>query len=151
MAVDKGRTLYDAYYMLNQQNQPFFVSIEGDSIVARWKVMEPLWFDPRTISDGERTFTFTCTLNDKGKYKEIDTDKQSAKGVSFDSGKVTFGASSSSFKGHKADKSFSFGTAVDPVTGGLTMATSRFDTNLVKNAIRGFLAQYGWEKAGLFG
>lgn len=151
MATDKLTVLSQAPGALNRPNQPWQVTVEGDSIVARWKWMDAAWFSPHEVNDETRRFTFTVTLTDKGKWKEIDKTENKSAGVSMSGGKVGFGSSSSTFIGKSNQKSFSFGTGVNNQTGQAGVVGFKFDTTAVKKPIRDYLTACGWKKAGLFG
>ena len=151
MVVPKQQVLYDAQYVLNRPDQPFLVTVEGDSIVARWKWMDAIFFAPHEVNEEIRSYTFTATLNDKGKWKELDQSVQKSQGVQMNGGTLSFGSSSSSFKGKQTGKSFQFGLGVNNQTGEAGFVGFKYDTSLVKNYIRGYLTNCGWKKAGMLG
>ena len=151
MSVPKQQVLYDAPNVLNRPEQPWVVTVEGDSIVARWKWMDATFFAPTEINDETRNYSFTVTLNDKGKYKELDVTQEKTTSVGMSGGGLSFGTSSSSFKGKTTQKSFSFGVGQNNQTGEMGFVGFKFDTSLVKNQIRGYLESCGWKKAGMFG
>ena len=151
MFTEKQKVLYDAPFALNRPDQPWVVSVEGDAIVARWKWMDATFFAPTEINDETRNYSFTVVLDNKGKWKEIDQMEQKSSNVSMSGGTLSFGASSSSFKGKTTRKSFEFGVGQDKQTGQVGFIGFKFDTGIVKNAVRGYLTHCGWKKAGLFG
>ena len=67
MFTEKKKVLAEAPGALNKPEQPWEVTVQGDSIIARWKWMDATFFTPNEVSDETRAFTFTVTLNDKGK------------------------------------------------------------------------------------
>ncbi|WIY83396.1 hypothetical protein [Propionimicrobium sp. PCR01-08-3] len=151
MALDKQQVLAGAPAALNGEDKPWEVAVAGDSIVARWKWMDARFFGPGSVSDEQRDFTFTVTLKDNGKWKESDTSASRTTNVSMNGGKIGFGTSASSFKGHSTQKSVSFGIGQDKRDGSMGVVRSSLDTGLVKDAVRSYLSQCGWKKAGLFG
>jgi hypothetical protein len=151
MSVEKQQVLNDAPNVLNRPDQPWQVTVEGDSIVARWKWMDATFFAPNEVSDETRDYTFTVTLTDKGKWKELDKSEQKSSGVSMSGGTLSFGSSSSSFKGKQTTKSFEFGMGKNNQTGEVGLVGFKFDTSIVKKAVRDYLTNCGWKKAGLFG
>ena len=151
MFTDKQKVLYDAPFALNRPDQPWYVSVEGDAIVARWKWMDAMFFAPQEVDNETRNYTFTVTLDNNGKWKEIDVMERKSASAGSQGGKVGFGTSYSSFKGHASQKSFSFGVGQNNQTGQVGFIGFKFDTAVVKNAVRGYLTQCGWKKAGLFG
>jgi hypothetical protein len=149
--TDKHTVLAGAPGALNRLDQPWVVTVEGDSIVARWKWMDATFFAPAKVSNEVRDYAFTVTLTDKGKYKELDKTERKSGGVSMSGGKVGFGGSSQKFIGKTNAKSFSLGVGQNNQTGETGIIGFKFDTSLVKQPIRAYLEYYGFKKAGLFG
>jgi len=150
MPLDKITVLNQAPGALNRPDQPWYVTVEGDAIVGRWK-----WTDETSFSIGEVTkeiqeYTFTVILGDKGKYKEIDKTDEKSSGINMSNGKIGLGTSASTFKGKTNQKSFSFELGKDDKTGKLGVTVDKFDTTYVKQPIRAYLESCGWKKAGLF-
>ena len=151
MATDKQTVLSQAPWALNRPEQPWAVTVEGDSIVARWKWMDAAFFAPNEVNNEVKDYTFTVTLDNKGKWKELDRTEQKSSGLKMSGGGLSFGTSSNSFKGKTSQKSFSFGSGVNNQTGEAGLIRFKFDTSLVKKPIRAYLESHGWKKAGLFG
>lgn len=151
MRADKQQILADAPQVLNRDDLPWHVTVQGDSIVGAWKWMDARFFAPGSVSDEEREYVFTVTLQDNGKWKEVDSTTESTSSVRANGGKIGFGSSHSSFKGKTTQKSFSASFGRDKQTGETGMVSSKLDTTQLKDWIRGYLKQCGWKKAGLFG
>jgi len=151
MATDKQSMLYHAPTMLNQPDIPWVVTVEGDSIVARWKWMDATFFAPHEINDQVKQYTFSVTLNDDGTWRELDTTEEKSRDIKVGGGKVGFGTSKDMFKGKKSQKSFQFGIGKDNQTDEIGFISFKFDTTQVKQHLRGFMEANGWKKAGLFG
>ena len=149
--TDKQTVLAQAQGALNRPDQPWEVTIQGDSIVARWKWMDATFFAPHEVSNETKEFTFTVTLSDKGTWKELDKTENKATNVKMGGGKAGFGSSSSTFKGKTNQKSFQFGVGKNNQTGDAGVIGIKFDTTKVKQPIRDYLTSCGWKKAGLFG
>jgi hypothetical protein len=149
--MDKQQVLYNAYYQLNRPEQPWQVYIEGDAIVARWKWMDATFFAPHEVNDETRNYSFTVTLDNNGKYKELDQKQEKSTGIKMSGGGIGFGTSSSSFKGKTTQKSFQMGVGRNNDTGQIGIVAFKFDTTLPKQQIRGYLESNGWKKAGMFG
>ena len=49
---------------LNKPEQPWEVTVEGDSSVARWKWMDATFFGPGQVTDEAKSYTFIVTLDD---------------------------------------------------------------------------------------
>jgi hypothetical protein len=151
MFKPKQEILYEAPNVLNRPDQPWYITVEGDAIVARWKWMDAMFFSPAEINDETKNYTFTVALSDKGKWKELDEKEEKSKSVSMSGGTLSFGTSSSSFKGKTTQKSFEFGVGRNNQTGEMGFIGFKFDTEAVKKPIRDYLTSCGWKKAGLFG
>ena len=149
--TDKEMVLAQAPAALNRPDQPWEVTIEGDSIVARWKWMDAVFFAPQNVSNEIREFTFTVTLSSKGTWKELDKTENKSGGVKMSGGKLSFGSSSNTFKGKTNQKSIKFGVGRDNQTGETGVVGFSFDTTTVKQPVRDYLTACGWKKAGLFG
>ena len=151
MSTDKQTVLSQAPGALNSPSRPWEVFIDGDSIVARWKWMDATFFSPHEINDETRQFTYTVTLTNKGTWKETDASEKKSVGVQFSGGNLTFGSSSSTFKGKSTQKSVQFGIGRNNQTGEVGIVGFKFNTNTIKQPIRDYLTACGWKKAGLFG
>jgi len=151
MFTEKQKVLADAPEALNKADQPWEVTVEGDSIIARWKWMDATFFSPTGISDETKQFTFIVTLNDNGKWKESDKIEQKSEGIKMSGGKLSFGSSSNSFFGKTNQKSVEFSFGKNKQTGETGAIGFKLDTSLVKNSVRDYLTACGWKKAGLFG
>ena len=151
MFVEKEQVLAKAPDALNKPDQPWEATVEGDSIVARWKWMDATFFAPNEATNEAKTFTFTVTLDNKGKWKEIDKAENLSSGVKASGGKLSFGSSSNSFTGKTNQKSFQFGVGKNNQTGEAGLIGVKFDTAKIKQPIRDYLTECGWKKAGLFG
>ena len=151
MFMDKQRVLQQASMVLNRPDMPWVISVEGSSIVLRYRWDEPDFFDPTTIEniDELREFTFYFILGDNGQWKEKDQEVNKSKGVSFSGGVLSFGSSSNAFRGKTNQKSFSAGLGRKD-DGSMGLVTAKFDTTPAKEYVRGWLMSCGWTKAGLF-
>ena len=151
MALDKQQVLYWAPQSLNMPNQPWYVTVEGDAIIARWKWMDAVWFAPQEVSKEIQAYTFTVTLKDNGKYKEIDTTEKDSTSVSFSNGKIGFGTSKSGFVGKQTAKKAVYGIGMNSQTGEAGIVGFKYATETIKTPVRAYLEGHGWQKAGLFG
>ena len=151
MFTEKQKVLADAPGALNKPDLPWEVTVEGDSIVARWKWMDATFFAPDNVSKEVREYTFTVKLNDKGKWKEVDKTVNKSTGINVGGGKIGFGSSSSTFVGKTSQKSIQFGVGKNNQTGQAGIVGFKFETSAIKGPIRDYLKACGWTKAGLFG
>ena len=109
MPMDKNQVLLNAPAALNGSTLPFEVTVEGDSIVARWKWMDAAFFSPHEVNNETRQFAFTVTLTNKGTWKELDQTEKKSSGIRMQGGNLTFGGSKSTFAGKTNQKSIQFG------------------------------------------
>jgi len=151
MATDKQVLLREAPAALNQPGQPWYVTVEGDAIVTRWKWMDATFFAPHEVTSQVRDYMFTVTLKDNGKWQEKDTSTAKSGGVGFKNGQLSFGGSSSTFSGKQMGKSVQFGAGRNNQTGETGIVGFKFDTEQAKAPVRNWLTWHGWKKAGLFG
>ena len=149
--VDMHTVLMQAPGALNVPGRPWYVTVEGASIVARWNWMDATFFAPHELTDETRRYTFTVTLSENGKWKEIDVTENKSSGVKMGGGSIGFGSSSNSFKGKTSQKSFSLGMGQNNRTGQAGLIGFKFDTASVKQPIRDYLTSQGWKKSGMFG
>jgi len=151
MTTDKQSMLAYAAEMLNRPDIPWVVSVEGDSIIARWKWMDTTFFSAQEVNDDVREYSFTVTLDDKGKWHELDRTEEKTKDIGMEGGKLHLGGSTQKFAGKMNQKSFSVSIGRNNDTGNIGVNVFKFDTTQVKDEIRGWLEANGWKKAGLFG
>lgn len=145
MYTTKSQVLQDAPSALNKAGQPWEVSVEDDAIVARWRWKDATYFSPGSVSVETQNYTFTVTLGDNGKWKELDRTAGKSASVSGSGAKL----SASGFVGKTTQKSFEFGVGRNNKTGETGLITTKFDTTAVKKPIREYLTACGWKKAGL--
>jgi len=148
---EKQAVLANAPGALNRADRPWVVTVEGDSIIARWKWMDATFFAPHEINDETKQFTFIVTLTDKRTWKELDKTENKTSGVKMSGGKLSFGSSSRSFSGKSNQKSFSFGVGQNNQTGEAGLIAFKFNTTDVKKPVRDYLTACGWKQAGMFG
>jgi len=151
MFTDKASMLYHAPNMLNKPDIPWEITVEGDSIIARWKWMDAVFFALHEVTDEVRSYNFTVTLDDKGRFKEHDSTEATTKGIGVSGGTIGLGMSKEKFSGKKSQKSFQMGIGKDNESGAFGLINFKFDTTLVKQQIRSYLETNGWKKAGVFG
>ena len=113
--------------------------------------MDARFFTEGGISDEDKEFTFTVTLKDNGKWKEVDSTSSKISSIRMHNGKLSFSKDISFSKGKTYKKSISFGIGQDKESGKVGIVESRLDTSIIKKSIRDYLKQCGWKKAGLFG
>jgi hypothetical protein len=152
MLIEKQKVLEEAVNILNKADQPWQASVEGDSIVARWKWMDAVFFALNEVNNETKEYKFTVTLKDNGRWHENDTTEQKSVGVGFNGrGSLTFGGSKQMFSGKKIQKSIVIGLGKNKQTGEAGIIKFKFDTSIVKEPIRAYLTSCGWRKEGLFG
>ena len=148
MLVDKRQVLSDATVALNRDDLPWQVTVEGDSIIGRWRWMDARFFSPNSVSDNHKEYSFTVTLKDNGKWEEFDKKEEKSSKIKFGGGNLAVGAGSYI---KTSPKAISFGIGQTKKDDSFGAEQSTLYTVLIKAAIRGYLAQCGWKKYGLFG
>lgn len=144
--TDKSTVLANAQAELNKPDQPWEVTVEEDSIVARWKWMDATFFSPGKVSSETRNYSFIVTLRENGKWKEMDRTSSKSAFVSGTGAKF----SASGFVGKTSQKSIEISFGKNKQTEESGIIGFIFDTSLVKKPIRDYLKACGWKKAGLF-
>ena len=147
MIITKQSILENIQTDLNQSNQPWEVTIQGDSIVATWKWMDATFFSPNDITNEIKEYKFIVTLLDNYKWSEKDVSVQSD--VSVNTNGLSFGKSA--FVGHQSTKSFRIGFGKDNTSNEFGIIKAKFDTSEIKQAVRNYLTKCGWKKKGIFG
>jgi len=145
--TEKSKLLADAPDALNSPDQPWEVTIEQDSIVARWRWMDAAFFAPGQVSSAIKDFTFIVKLKDNGTWKELDQTSSKEMSASTSGAKM----SASKFVGKTSQKSIEISFGKNRQTGETGLISVKFDTAMVKRPIREYLTANGWKKASLFG
>lgn len=147
--LEKQEVLNNAEGELNKEDQPWSVKVEGDKIIATWKWMDATFFAVNEARDEDKEYEFIVTLKDDGKWKEEDKLGEKFSKLDFKDGKLSFG--SSSFSGTSVQKNITIGFGKNNATGEVGIIKAKFDTSIIKKAVRDYLINCGWKKAGLFG
>lgn len=150
MLIDKKKVLDEAPKVLNQEDNPWEVSVEGDKIIGTWKWMDARFLNSLSVSEEQRQYTFVVTLKDNGTWKETNKIEQKSVKIGISNEKISLGMEKSFFKGKMVQKSFSFGLGQNKQNGELETAFSFLDTSQIKLAIRDYLKKCGWKKNSLF-
>jgi len=157
---DRKKVLEDAPGALNKVDQLWEVTIEDNSIVARWKVKDTTLSEPTGMGNARKNYKFTVTLDEKGEWEERDTiDENKLFGMTAEQPGLQqgtfslnlFGASSYSFdtrKGKSFQKSSFLTLGRDHKTGKIGMIKTEFDTKILKQSVRDYLTRCGWVKKG---
>lgn len=136
---------------LNRPDVPILYSAEGDTIVARWDVVNAQTLYPTEFETIDRDFRVVVTFDEKkGTYKSKDHDTQ----VTSSAGRGGLSWGASTFSGKKSGKSFTLklGGVTNTPEGITPVLAWSFDTARIKDPLFAFLEQHGWtKKRGLFG
>lgn len=149
MYTQKETVLQDVERVLNKEEEPWNIVVEGDSIIATWKWMDARFFSLGEVTDEEKEYKFIVTLKDNGKWKEIDKTQEKTSNIDIKDGKISFGTSA--FAGNSVQKNITIGIGKNKDTGETGIVKFKFDTKIIKEPIRQYLKECGWKKAGLFG
>jgi hypothetical protein len=136
---------------LNDPDQPFTFTVEGDRIVGRWDIVRATSLYPTEVTHLDKKYRIEVELDEDEHtfdFDEVKTDTHaSAGGDGLHFGKDVF-------KGKSSSKEFSFelggvnktdaGVSMDPVV-------YSFETSRIKEPLFTFLEQQGWQrKRGFF-
>ncbi|WP_310602392.1 DUF3592 domain-containing protein [Anaerosporobacter sp.] len=127
----KRKVLEEAPMVLNKPNQSWYVTIEGNSIVANWNWKSGIY------QSTENEFVYSVTLNDAGRWTE-DLDKMEK--ISKHSGEKSW------FVGKTYQKSVEVSFAKNKETGKREIEKKSMDTAEIKRAVRAYLKDCGWRK-----
>lgn len=147
MFVEREKVLKEIL-TLNNENNPWTISIEENKIIATWKWMDAKFFSFDSITDEIKEYTFEVVLEENGKWKELDKHKKKDFKIDFRTGNISFGKSK--FQGKSIEKSFTIGIGKDKQINHTGVVKFSLDTNTIKKPIRNFLKQHGWKKQSLF-
>lgn len=147
MFTSKQNILSEITTVLNKDDQPWEIAVEGEKIICRWKWQDTRFFSLVSVTDQQKEYTLTITLKDNGKWSEVDS-------IATKSSQINAGGFSTNkthFKGTTNTKSFEIGFGKNKQTGDTGVVKVQFDTSLIKRQVREYLTQNGWKKAGLLG
>lgn len=149
--LEKEKVLENATKALNKEDQPWEVTVEGEKIIASWKWMDATFFSAKEVDNEIKSYKCIISFGKDGKYKETDYTSTKSNYVKYQDGKLKIGHSESAFKGKVMQKSFNMGVGKDNKTGNVGIITHKFSTSIIKKAIKEYMEECGWKKAGLFG
>ena len=141
---------------INDPSEPFTFTVEGNTIVGTWDIVHAQFvqfdFSAGTV---DKDYRIVVSFNeDKDTYEFTETKNDADSSVRFNDGKISFGSSTSTFRGKSSGKSFSFqaGGAYKTDKGVSPTLTYSFETSRIKDPLFEFLKKNGWSrKKGLLG
>jgi hypothetical protein len=136
---------------LNDPQQPFTYTVEGQKIVGTWDIVKATSLYPTELTHVDKEYRLEVELDEDDHAFDYD-DEESGTEARVDGDGVHL--EKSFFKGKEKKKEFSFefggvnktdeGVSVSPVV-------YSFDTDKIKDPLFAFLEQHGWErKKGFF-
>ena len=135
---------------INDPKEPFSFAVDGKTIVATWNIVHAqfveLDFSAGTV---DKDYRIVVSFNeDKGTYEFAETKHEADSSVKFEDGKISFGSSTSAFKGKSSGKSFSFqaGGAYKTDKGVSPVLMYTFETSRIKDPLFHFLEKNGWSR-----
>lgn len=143
MFQEKKKVLSEAPNALNKNDQPWEVNVEEDMILARFKWWDAGFFSPQRINNELKQYIFKVTLDDRGKWHELDYITNSGDYV----GNVRRSRKKEFFVGKTVQKTVTFELG----KGKPERVYDDLDTAVMKRSVRAYLSGCGWKKAGLFG
>lgn len=133
---------------LNISQQKWDITINGSQIIAYWKWKDGIYFSIDSITDEVKEYKFIITLLDNNKWEELVITNDTFKEVNPIGGKASL--NKSFFIGKKTQKTFEFSFGKKRGEDKIGFRKDMFDTSLIKNPIRNYLKQSGWNEKGLF-
>jgi hypothetical protein len=142
---------------LNDPNEPFSYTVEGDRIVGTWDIVKATSLYPTEIEHVDKKYAITVELDEEKSTFDFHEKKTATSGSADADG--GFSARLEGFSGKSSSKEFSFtfggvnktdeGVSMDPVV-------YSFETSRIKEPLFTFLQQHGWKRkkgflGGLFG
>jgi len=147
---------------LNDPQEPFVYTVQGDEIVGTWDIVRATTLYPvgLDLEHVDKDYRITVSFDTEKQSFDVDEHQTSTTGsVGVDDGTIVGGGEKTFFKGRSSSKSFSFSA------GGITKDEDgisakplvySFETSRIKEPLFTFLEQHGWERkkgflGGLFG
>jgi hypothetical protein len=150
--LPKAQVLGQAAQALYNPDQPWEYSVQGDQIIGYWKWRDGVFFAQGHVGTDIQQYSFTVTLADDGTYKERDRTEQKESSFGSSGGGMEFSSNKSTNVGSTRMKFYALAPGIDRTTGQAGMVRTAFDTEWVKQPLRGYLQACGWTKAkGFFG
>ena len=137
MLTDKQKVLDDASEALNNPDQPWEVTVEGDSIIARWKWQDERFFVLGSATTEVRDYTYKVTLDNKGKFKDVEKLVREVSGGGSFKSKTTIG------------KTWNWSTPSEFKRNNQTGQTVELNTSSLKQSIKAYLESCGWKYDGM--
>lgn len=144
MYANKKDVLINIVKALNNENNPWQVSVEDDVIVGTWKWMDARFFDYDTITEEQENYRFEVILTDYGKWRENDISE--SKKLSFNPFSTSFSSELELFSGNSWNKSIKIGFGKNKETEEVGIIKFDFDTNKIKKPIRDYLIRCGYSR-----
>ena len=145
------RELLAAVPGLNDPQQPFTYTVEGDTIVGTWDIVKATSLYPTEVEHIDKDYAITVELDEERSTYDFE-ERRTSTGASARSGGFSF--TKEGFAGKSTSKQFSFSFGgVNKTDGGVSMApvAYSFETSRIKEPLFTFLEQHGWERKGLLG
>jgi len=142
--VQKHIVLAEAPDALNRPDQPWEVSVEGDSIVARWKWEDPDWFKTQEVTADIRAFSYSVTLSDRGSWTDDSADRDRKPRFYKDGVRKNLRPALRELTAVTAERGVSTGPDDEVRTEPLAPADPEFDVAAIQKAIRSYLLSCGY-------
>jgi hypothetical protein len=138
---------------LNDPNEPFTYTVEGDTIVGIWDIVKATSLYPTEIEHVDKQYAITVELDQDKSTFDFNEKKTSTEASGDADGGFSFKKEGFSGKSSSKEFSFSFG-GVNKTDEGVSMepVVYSFETSRIKEPLFTFLEQHGWKrKKGLLG
>lgn len=146
---------------LDDPQQPFAFTVEGDQVVGTWDIVRATTLYPvgLDLEHVDQDYRITVTFDtDQGTYDFTERRTSTTGSVGVDGGSIKAGGEKSFFSGKSTSKEFSFsfgGVTKDEDGISAKPLVYSFETSRIKEPLFGFLEQHGWRRkrgflSGLF-
>jgi hypothetical protein len=143
---------------LDDPQEPFAFTVEGDTIVGTWDIVKATTLFPvgLDLEHVDKDYRIEVTFDvEKGTYDFTEHQTSTTGSLGLDGDRVVGGGEKTFFRGKSTSKSFSFSA------GGITKDEDgisakplvySFETSRIKDPLFGFVEQHGWtRKKGFLG
>ncbi|KAA1376304.1 hypothetical protein [Aeromicrobium fastidiosum] len=144
---------------INDPQEPFVFTVEGDRIIGAWDIVKATTLYPSAleVEHVDEDYRITVELDaDKGTYDVTENRTSTTGSADIDGDTLKLGGEKQFFSGKSTSKQFnvSFGGITKKDDEPLTVAplVYSFETSRIKDPLFAFLEQHGWKrKKGFLG
>ena len=140
------RELLAAVPTIDDPQQPFTFTVDGDTIVGQWDIVRATSLYPTEVTHLDKKYRIVVELDPDTSTYEFNEKKRSTS-ARVDGGGLSFGTEG--FSGKSSSKEFSFELGgINKTEQGVSMnpVVYSFETSRIKEPLFTFLEQHGWTR-----